>query len=204
MAGRPELVIAQSRTGRFVHLTGHEDPRFWHMKATVDGTTMEYPWSPPTEFAPGARRLIQLALPLHAIRCPAPPRASRVSWFTVAPAEDEWTYFTVVTYSAEEPVVRNGEPIGRITMADGARALVVAGTGRALDVAPIRLPDVNGIRAKLSTPGHAMLLHGLHPDGAFWFLEMHNTSRDEAAAGSNSGSNGGEQGRPEGRAEPPI
>jgi hypothetical protein len=57
---RPELVVSGNRTGRFLHLTMHEDQAFWHIKVTLPDGVITRPWDPPSHVLPGVRRLVRL------------------------------------------------------------------------------------------------------------------------------------------------
>jgi hypothetical protein len=178
-AKRPELVIIHSRTGKFFHVTMHEDPDHWHVKVTIDGVTTEHPWTPPSEIIPGARRLIRLFVPLEAVRYAKPARAARVNWYTVSSSADDWTYFSVLLCAGVMPRIKNGEEVGRVSLADSSTAVVVAGIGGAQPgSAQFRVEDKAGAIAKLRDPNNALLLQGVDSDGSLWFLHLYNASRD--------------------------
>ena len=112
-AGRPELVVAGNRTGKFLHLTMHEVEAHWHIKVTLpDATVIERRWDPPDEVLPGVRRLVQLLVTHASVRYTAPKRSGRVTWYPAPPDDQTWVEFTLMHCKEGAPGIRNADVIG--------------------------------------------------------------------------------------------
>jgi hypothetical protein len=179
-ARRPELVVAGNRTGHFFHATMHGGEEFWHLKVRLPSGTIERPWRPPDMVPPGLRRLIQLVVPIEAIRH-EPPRSSwRVVWYRAPSTGEAWVEFTIL-HAPSRPAIANAELLGSVLLADGATAIVIA---RHVAASPgsftIPVDDPDEIRRVMRQPGIAALVHGVHSDGCIWFLSLQSTPRQSS------------------------
>lgn len=179
---RPELVIAGNRTGRFLHLTMHEDPASWHIKVMLPTGEEEHAWKPPKEIGPGLRRLVRLLTPIEAVRHGPPKKSSDVVWYA-APDEQSWTEFTVLHFFQSGLQVRNADELGRVRLADASNAVVIA---RTIPAEPgtktLPVPDPDELRRLWAQSDTlAALVHGTHEDGCLWFLQLEKTPRDAQA-----------------------
>jgi hypothetical protein len=179
---RPELVIAGNRTGKFLHLTMHEDPASWHIKVTLPTGMVEHAWEPPKEIGPGLRRLVRLLVPVEAVRHGPPTRSSDVVWYA-APDEQTWVEFTILHSIQGDLQVRNADVLGRVRLADASTAVAIA---RIIPAEPgtatLPVPDPDELRRLWAQSDTlAALVHGTHDDGCLWFLQLQKTPRDAQA-----------------------
>jgi hypothetical protein len=177
--GRPELVVAGNRTGRFFHLTMHEDEASWHAKIKVPGSEIVQPWQPPRPVLPGVRRLVQIILPFHAVRYALESsKAQRVTWFPGPQDEKTWTEFTILHCAQGRPEVQSAIVIGIVQIADGSEAIVIArnrpADARGSQTITRTVPAVEAaeLKRKVRSADTAMLMSGIHPDGCLWILEL--------------------------------
>lgn len=179
MVQRPELVIAGNRTGHFLHVTMHEDERYWHIKVVLPEGTIERTWTPPTEIQPGVRRLLQLRIPYQAVRNQPPKGAHRVVWLPAPPDERTWVECTVLHCVGGIPAIKNATAVGGVTLADGSAALAIARHAPATSGShTFRVPDVEEAKRILSRPDIGALIHGvLEPDGCLVFLQVFTNPR---------------------------
>jgi len=177
-AGRPELVIAGNRTGHFFHATMHEREEYWHLKISLPSGVIERPWRPPDVIPPGVRRLVQLVLPIEAVRHSRPRRSQRVVWYPVPPNSGTWVEFTIL-HTPSPPAIANADLLDSVSLADGTAVVVIARHAPA-EPGSFTIPaeDPDEARRLLRQPGIAMLVHGVHPDGCIWFLQLESALRD--------------------------
>jgi hypothetical protein len=179
---RPELVVSGNRTGRFLHLTMHEDQAFWHIKVTLPDGVITRPWDPPSHVLPGVRRLVRLLVPVQAVRYPRPQRAERVTWYP-APLDDQtWVEFTLLHCRQGRPAIRNADLLGGLRLADGSEAVVIARHSPAEPgSATFSVEDREEALRLFSRPEIGALLHGADADGCLWFLNVFSRERQLGA-----------------------
>ncbi|MEK6720581.1 MAG: hypothetical protein AABZ33_07935 [Chloroflexota bacterium] len=180
-ARRAELVLSGSRTGHFMHLTMHGDPGHWHTKVGRRGEEVERPWVPPVERVAGVRRLVQLLLPLEAVRYPRPRGFNQVRWCD-PPSDQAWLEFTILHCRLGIPRIRSAEVMGGTHLVDGTDVVVIARLRPAEDGSfSIAIKDPGALKARVEAGSVGALLSGTNDvDGCLWFLHLYNTPRDRA------------------------
>jgi hypothetical protein len=186
-AAEPELIVSGNRTGRFFHLTMHENEAFWHAKIKVPDEEVVHPWQPPKMWLPGVRRLLQILIPIEAVRYELEStKAERVTWFPGPPDDQSWTEFTVLHCAEGRPEIRSAITLGTVEIADGSEAMVIARNrpaeaGRTQPVTrTVPAVDVDELRRRVKSSDTAMLMSGIYPDGCLWILELMSRPRDTA------------------------
>jgi hypothetical protein len=181
-ASSPDLYISSSRTGRFLHLSAHEDPQHSHVKVTFPDEEVTVPWS--STDAGASVPLLTIFVPPSGVLYPAPPRR-KIAW-VVAPEDPErWVAFRIsrLQRDASEPPL--GRLLGAVVLNDDTSAVVTAfpaaGTsGTFTGHLRAGMPR-DAVLEAYRDGGLRALVHGHLPDGSLYLLELSQAPPQSAA-----------------------
>jgi hypothetical protein len=83
-ARRGDIYVAQAHTGRFLHVSLHEDTDYWHLFVKTPVGQVRKPFAPPVETIPGLTEVLEMWVP-HLAVVPAAPPAKSVRRTTMPP-----------------------------------------------------------------------------------------------------------------------
>jgi hypothetical protein len=172
--------------GGFFHVSVHDQTYGFHIKAE-DGSSREPRRLPyPSEIRPGARRYLEIRMPLAAVCRDAPRRPDRIKWYRPPEEPNVWATFHVLVHAQDidDPKwwTRGAAQfhVGETALADGSTLIVLASVMPGFDgefTGHSESPNGELLR-ELARKGEAgALLMGRNRDESAWFLDLPSLNR---------------------------